>query len=75
MKGMWFESFIFIGIVLVIIGIPCAAIAILGYRMIERLGRYPSKTPAIQMSIFWKLIVIEIVSLTVWLAFFRFFES
>ncbi len=54
----------FIGIYTSIILIPCALIARIGFRMIGELGTYPSKTPAIQLSILWKLVAIEIISLT-----------
>ena len=42
--------------------IPCVSVAIIGYRMLTKLGQYPSKTPEIQMSIWLKLLIIEVFS-------------
>ncbi len=62
---------VFVGIFTVLILIPCAGIAWLGTRFINKLGRFPSKTPAIQMSVVLKLIILEIVSWTLLLLFFK----
>jgi len=62
---------IFVAIFGSIVSIPCIAIAVLGYKTIMQLGTYPSKTPAIQMSVFFKLLVTEVVSFTLILAFFK----
>lgn len=42
--------------------IPCVGVAVIGYRMITKLGQYPSKTPEIQLSIWAKLFLIEAFS-------------
>jgi len=55
--------------------IPCAAVAWLGYHAIAKIGQYPSKTPAIQMGVLLKLVVIEVVSFTLILAFFKILVS
>lgn len=62
---------IFILIFFVLILIPSLGVGWLGFKMIEKLGRYPSKTPAIQMSVLVKLLVVEVVSMTLFLAFFK----
>ena len=64
-------ALIFVLIFFVLIGIPCVGIGWIGFKLIEKLGRYPSKTPAIHMSALFKLIVIEVVSTTLLLAFFK----
>lgn len=64
-------GYIFLVIFFVLIAIPCVGIAWLGTKMINQLGRYPSKTPAIQMSIVLKLTVLEIGSWTMLLLFFK----
>lgn len=64
-------GYIFLAIFFVLIAIPCVGIAWLGTKMINQLGRYPSKTPAIQMSIVLKLTVLEIGSWTMLLLFFK----
>ena len=67
----WSEAYIFIGIFAVLLFLPCVVVAILGYQMIDKLGHYPSKTPAIQLSIFLKLVVTEVVSFGLILVFYR----
>lgn len=64
-------GFIFALIFFVLIAIPCVGVAWLGTKMINQLGRYPSKTPAVQMSIVLKLTVLEIGSWTMLLLFFK----
>ena len=53
------------------VNIPCVVIAWLGVKFLAELGRYPSKTAAIQMSICLKLVVIEVFSFTFILALFK----
>ena len=62
--NLWSESFIFAVIFTFIVLVPCVLVMLMGKKMIQQLGRYPSKTPAIQMSIFVQLVVIEIVTFT-----------
>ena len=64
-------ALIFIGVFYILILIPCVGIGWLGYDLLDRLGRFPSKTPAIQMSVLLKLVLIEVVSLTLILIFFK----
>ena len=71
----WTEGIYFVFIMLFLISIPCISVAIIGYRMITKLGRYPSKTPEIQMSIFIKLVVIELISFGFIYTFCRFFAT
>ena len=63
--------FIFIVIFWVIMLIPCIGIGWIGLKLINKLGRYPSKTPAIQMNILFKLVFIEVISLTLLIGFFK----
>lgn len=64
-------AFIFVMIFFFLIAIPCVGMGWLGVNLINRLGQFPSKTQAIQMSVMLKLIVIEIVSITLILMFFK----
>ncbi len=64
-------GFILVAIFFVLIAIPCVGVAWLGTKMINQLGRYPSKTPAIQLSVVLKLTVLEIGSWTMLLLFFK----
>ncbi len=68
-------ALIFILIFWVLMAIPSLGVAWLGYKLITKLGRYPSKTPAIQMGIMLKLVIIEVVSLTLILVFFKILVS
>ena len=71
----WYEAFIFIGIFAFLMIVPCVGVAVIGYRMIEKLGHFPSKTPFIQMSIFFALVSIEVFSFGLILLFFKFFSA
>ena len=62
---------LFILIFFVLILIPSLSVGWLGYKLIDRLGRYPSRTPAIQLSVLVKLVVVEVVSLTLLLLLFK----
>jgi len=64
-------AFIFVIIFYALMIIPCVGVAWIGKNLLDRLGRYPSKTPAIQMSIVVKLTVLEVVSMTLLLLFFK----
>ena len=70
----WYEGFIFIGIFFILILIPCIGVAIIGYQMIQKLGHFPSKTPAIQMSIIAQLVITEIISFSLLLLFYHIFS-
>ncbi|MCA9400769.1 MAG: hypothetical protein KC713_04020 [Candidatus Omnitrophica bacterium] len=72
--NLWIESFYFSLIYSVIIIIPCIIVGLLGKRMIDRLGTYPSRTPSIQLSVFIWLVVVEIVTFTALIGFYRFFD-
>lgn len=66
---------ILIGIFFVVIAIPCVGVAIVGRGLIKKLSFFPSKTPALQLSIFWKLLVIEIVGFTLIMTFYHLFAD
>ena len=71
---LWGESFIFAALYSILIIVPCVLVAWIGRDMITRLGKEPTKTSAIQMSILGKLVTIEVVTFTFMLVFFRFFS-
>ncbi len=64
-------AFVFMLVFWALMLIPCVGVGWLGKRLIEDLGRYPSRTPAIQTGILFKLVVIEIVSVSLILSFFK----
>lgn len=72
---LWSESFVFASIYAVIIIVPCVLVALIGRRLIDQLGTYPSRTPVIQLGVFWQLILIEVVTFSLLIGFFQFFTS
>lgn len=64
-------AFIFIAIFFILILIPSLGVGWLGFKLIQKLGRWPSKTPAIQLDVLVKLAIVEVVSLTLILLLFK----
>mgnify|MGYP000869305497 CR=1 FL=1 len=64
-------SLILVGLFFLMINVPCAIIFWLGRKFIEKLGRYPSQTPAIQIDLCIKLAIVEVVSFTFIMAVFK----
>ena len=58
----------------IVIAIPCVGITWIGLGLLNRLGQYPSKTPAIQLSIVIKLVLVEVISATLIMLFFQIFR-
>ena len=73
--NLWKETFIFAMFFCPIVIIPCVLVALMGRKMIDQLGLYPSKTPIIQMSIFYKLIFIEVITFLSLVVFYHFFSG
>ena len=67
----WNEAYVFIGTFFVLMLLPCFGVAFIGYRMIEKLGQFPSKTPAIQLSIFLQLVATEVICFSLILTYFK----
>ncbi len=65
------EGLVLMMVVFFAVGVPSMAAGWLGRNLLERLGRYPSKTPAIQLSVLLKLAVLELVSFTILLAILK----
>ena len=72
---LWKETFVFAVVYSFIILVPCVLVAFVGRGMIERLGRFPTKTPFIQMSIFFQLVIIEAFTFFGLIGFYQFFTS
>ena len=64
-------ALMFVAIFTLLMVIPCAGVAWIGTKLINQLGRYPSRTPAIQLSVVLQLTVLEVVSWTLLLLFFK----
>lgn len=64
----WFEAGVLIGIFAFFIVVPCVLVTRMGLKFIYELGCYPSRTPIIQMGIFYKLLGIETLTFCAWVA-------
>ena len=70
----WYEALIFILVFSAIVGVPCFAVAVIGTRMVNELGNFPTKAAQIQSGASWKVLIIAIVSFFFLSAFFHFFN-
>jgi hypothetical protein len=71
----WTEGLIFIGLMLFVVGVPCVAVAVLGTKLIDHIGQYPTKSAKLQMSVCVQLLLVEIFSFLVLAAFFKIFSD
>ncbi len=71
----WLEAFIIVCIMSVIIAIPCFLTVLVGRKMINRIGQYPTQAPTIQMSIWLQLVAIEAVGFLLLIMFYNFFSD
>ena len=71
----WTEGLIFIGVMLFVVGVPCVAVAILGTRLIDHIGQYPTKSARLQMGVCVQLLVVQVVSFLMLAAFFKVFSD
>jgi hypothetical protein len=67
----WFEAFKLIVVFGILIGVPCFFTAILGSRMINDLGNFPTKSAQIQKKASWIVIIIQVISFIFLLGFFN----
>ena len=67
----WGPGVILILIVAIIMAVPCVGVSLLGFKMLTKLAYYPSKTPAIQLSILVKLVIVQIISIALLLLFYH----
>ena len=72
---LWSQALIFALVYVPIVLVPCVLVCLMGRKMIDQLGMHPSQTPIIQMSIFWKLVSVEIITFTCLIGFYQFFSS
>ena len=73
-KGDWVGSIIFCVVFGLIVIIPCIIIAIMGRKMINQMGQFPSQTPIIQMKVFLPLMVLEVVTFASLIGFYNVFS-
>jgi len=71
----WNEGFLFIGLFMIMVGLPCLLTAILGVKLIDRLGQYPTKSAKLQLGICVQLFFVQVLGITMLAAFFKFFSN
>ena len=64
-------AIVLIGLFFLGVNIPCATIIYIGMRYFNMMGRYPSKTPKIQMNTIMVLAMTEVITFTILLALFK----
>lgn len=71
----WHEGFLFIGLFMLMVGVPCFLTALLGVRLIENLGQYPSRSARMQMGVCLQLLLVEIFTFLILALFFHVFSD
>jgi hypothetical protein len=71
----WHEGLIFIGCFFVMVGLPCLLTAILGTKLIDNLGQWPSRSARLQLGICIQLLLVEIFTFAMLAAFYRVFSD
>ena len=59
----------------VMVGVPCFFTALLGVRLIENLGQYPSRSARLQMGICIQLLLVEVFGFAMQAMLFQFFSD
>ena len=67
----WLEAFKLIIIFAVLVGVPCFFTAVMGSKMINDLGNFPTKSSQIQKHVSWKVLIVQIISFVLLLGFFN----
>ena len=68
----WLQGLILVTLFLVILGLGCFFIALWGSKMINDLGNAPTKSAQIQMSISWKILIVEVLTFSLLIALYSF---
>ena len=72
--AFWYEAVIFIFLFSVIVGLPCFGVAVIGSKMVNDLGNFPTKSAKIQKGACWKVLLIEMVSFFLLSVFYHVFN-
>ena len=70
----WQQAIIYILLFAFIIAVPCMAVTVIGTRMVNDIGNFPTKAAQIQSSACWKVLIFEIISFFMLAVFFHFFS-
>jgi hypothetical protein len=71
----WQEGLFFIGCFFVMVGLPCLLTAILGTKLIDSLGQWPSRSAKLQLGICIQLLLVEIFAFSMLAVFYRIFSD
>jgi len=71
----WHEGLVFIGCFFVMVGLPCLLTAILGTKLIDSLGQWPSRSARLQIGICIQLLFVEIITFVMLATFYRVFSD
>jgi hypothetical protein len=71
----WASGLKFITIFLIVVGTPCFIVSVLGTRLINRLGQFPSQSAKMQLGVCLGLLLTEVFSLTALALFFKVFSE
>ena len=67
----WYEGIIFIVVFGALILVPCFLTMVIGSKMVNDLGNFPTKSAQFQRSACWKVFVVEIVAFFFLAVFFH----
>ncbi len=67
----WLEGTIFVIVFSILIITPCIGLLMIGNKMLNDMGNFPSKAADIQMGIIWKVILIDAVTFIFLAAFLK----
>lgn len=67
----WYEGLMFIVVFGAMVGVPCYFTAVIGSKMLNDLGNFPTKSAQIQSSAAWKILIIEVVTFGCFAVFFN----
>jgi len=73
--NLYTEALIFINVFAVIVLIPCYFVFLIGRHMMDDMGRFPTRAPAIQAKALLKLVVVEVAAFFFLTAFYRVFAN
>lgn len=70
----WGQGLVIIAMFTIVIAIPCFAVGVLGTKLINYIGQYPSKSAKKQTATCIKLVILEVISFVLLACIFLFFS-
>ena len=71
----WHEGLVFIGCFFVMVGFPCLMVGLLGPKLIDEIGNWPTRAARAQMKMIIPLLFVEVVSFCMLALFFQVFSD